>query len=82
MLWGGEEGRQVIRPFSRIPRIDGFALRMATFYAAFFTFGGIQMPYLPVWFAAKGLDDREIGIVLALPMLIRVLALPLGDAAD
>jgi MFS transporter, PPP family, 3-phenylpropionic acid transporter len=51
---------------------------MALFYAAFFTFGGIQMPYMPAWLAAKGLDDRELGIVLAAPMLIRVIALPLA----
>jgi len=50
---------------------------MAIFYAAFFTFGGIQMPYLPVWLATRGLDAREIGILLAVPMLIRVIALPL-----
>jgi PPP family 3-phenylpropionic acid transporter len=69
-------GGQVIRIFSKITRIDGFALRMAMFYAAFFAFGGIQMPYLPAWLEAKGLDAREIGIVLALPMLIRVVAVP------
>jgi MFS transporter, PPP family, 3-phenylpropionic acid transporter len=37
----------VIRWLARIPRTDGFARRMATVYAAFFLFGGIQMPYLP-----------------------------------
>jgi MFS transporter, PPP family, 3-phenylpropionic acid transporter len=68
----------VIRIFLKIPRIDGFALRMATFYAAFFAFAGIQMPYLPAWLEAKGLDAREIGIVLAAPMLIRVVAVPLA----
>jgi MFS transporter, PPP family, 3-phenylpropionic acid transporter len=68
----------VIRLASRIARIDGFALRMASFYAAFFAFGGIQMPYLPAWLAAKGLDDREIGIMLAAPMAIRIVALPLA----
>jgi MFS transporter, PPP family, 3-phenylpropionic acid transporter len=57
---------------------DGFALRMATFYAAFFLFGGIQMPYLPAWLQARGLDAREIGIVLAAPMLIRIVAVPLA----
>src|SRR5579863_4577833 len=62
--------------FAKITRIDGFALRMAMFYAAFFAFTGIQMPYLPAWLEAKGLDAREIGIVLALPMLIRVVAVP------
>jgi PPP family 3-phenylpropionic acid transporter len=68
----------VIRILFRITRIDGFALRMAMFYAAFFAFTGIQLPYLPAWLAAKGLDARQIGIVLALPMLIRVVAVPLA----
>jgi PPP family 3-phenylpropionic acid transporter len=68
----------VIRFLARIPRADGFAVRMATFYAAFFLFGGIQMPYLPAWLQARGLDDREIGIVLAAPMLIRIVAVPLA----
>ncbi len=63
--------------FFRITRIDGFALRMAIFYAAFFAFGGIQMPYLPAWLANHGLDARDIGILLAVPMLARVVALPL-----
>jgi PPP family 3-phenylpropionic acid transporter len=67
----------VIRFWPTIPRGDGFALRMATFYAAFFTYGGIQLPYLPAWFATRGLDDRDIGFLLAAPMLIRVVALPL-----
>ena len=61
---------------SRIARSDGFALRMAAFYAAYFAFGGIQLPYLPAWLQAKGLDAGEIGIVLAIPMLIRVVAVP------
>jgi PPP family 3-phenylpropionic acid transporter len=51
---------------------------MAMFYAAFFAFGGISMPYLPVWLGARGLDAREIGFVLAVPMLIRVVAVPLA----
>ena len=56
----------MIRIFFKITRIDGFALRMATFYAAFFAFSGTQMPYLPAWLEAKGLDAHEIGIVLAM----------------
>jgi PPP family 3-phenylpropionic acid transporter len=66
----------VIRISFRITRIDGFALRMAILYAAFFAFAGIQLPYLPAWLEAKGLDAREIGIVLAIPMLSRVIAVP------
>jgi MFS transporter, PPP family, 3-phenylpropionic acid transporter len=57
---------------------DPFAFRLATVYAAFFLFNGIQMPYLPAWLADRGLDVREIGIVLAVPMLARILAVPLA----
>jgi len=66
----------VIRISFKITRIDSFALRMAILYAALFAFNGIQLPYLPVWLETKGLDAREIGIVLAIPMLIRVVAVP------
>jgi PPP family 3-phenylpropionic acid transporter len=55
-----------------------FALRLALFYAALFTTLGVQLPFLPVWLAAKGLDARAIGIVLALPMVVRVFAIPMA----
>jgi PPP family 3-phenylpropionic acid transporter len=67
-----------IRLLDKIPRTDGFAFRLAIVYAAFFLFNGIQMPYLPAWLAGRGLDPREIGIVLAVPMLARIIAVPLA----
>lgn len=53
-----------------------FAPRLAAFYAAFFVLSGIQLPYLPLWLAAKGVNPREIGLILAIPTLARVLAVP------
>ena len=38
----------------------------------------MQLPFLPVWLAAKGLDADMIGIVLAIPMIVRVFAIPLA----
>jgi PPP family 3-phenylpropionic acid transporter len=58
-----------------------FALRLALVYAALFTTLGVQLPFLPVWLAAKGLDSRAIGIVLALPMIVRVFAIPMATGA-
>ena len=55
---------------------DRFVLRLALLYGAFFVYAGLAMPFMPVWLAAKGLDAREIGIVLAAPMVVRVLAVP------
>ena len=61
----------------------GFAARLAALYAAFFIVAGIQQPFFPVWLKAKGLDPGTIGIVLAMPMLLRILAIPLvTHAAD
>ena len=56
----------------------GFALRLKVFYAALFITLGVQLPFLPVWFAAKGLDAQAIGIALAVPMLVRVFAIPMA----
>src|SRR6266581_2670677 len=57
---------------------DRFVLRLALFYGAFFAYLGLAMPFVPAWLAAKGLDAREIGIVLAAPMVVRVIAVPLA----
>ena len=61
-----------------IPTGAAFAGRLAAFYAALFVVLGVQLPFLPVWLAAKGLDAGAIGIVLAIPMVVRVLAIPLA----
>ncbi|HEY6858759.1 MAG TPA: MFS transporter, partial [Pseudolabrys sp.] len=53
-----------------------FIPRLAALYAALFILPGIQMPFFPVWLAAKGLDAGMIGIVLAMPVVARVLAIP------
>ena len=55
-----------------------FALRLAIFYAALFAALGVQVPFLPLWLAAKGLDASTIGMVLSVPMLMRLLAIPLA----
>jgi MFS transporter, PPP family, 3-phenylpropionic acid transporter len=55
---------------------DGFSWRLAAFYAALFVFAGIVMPFFPVWLAAKGLDSRATGVVLAVPMLMRLVSVP------
>jgi PPP family 3-phenylpropionic acid transporter len=60
---------------------EAFALRLAAFYAALFVTLGVQLPFLPVWLAAKGLDAGAIGIVLAVPMIVRVVAIPMATRA-
>lgn len=57
-------------------REASFATRLAWLYAATFVMGGIQLPFFPVWLKAKGLDPDMIGLVLAAPIVARVVALP------
>src|SRR5262245_36285563 len=67
-------------PLRRLPRVvrPPFTWRLAIFYAALFAALGVQLPFLPVWLAARGLDASAIGVVLALPMIVRVLAIPIA----
>jgi MFS transporter, PPP family, 3-phenylpropionic acid transporter len=64
----------------KIPTATGaaFAWRIAAFYAALFVVLGVQMPFLPVWLADRGLDAGAIGLVLAIPMVVRLFAIPLA----
>jgi MFS transporter, PPP family, 3-phenylpropionic acid transporter len=55
-----------------------FAWRLAAFYAALFAALGVQLPFLPLWLAAKGLGAGAIGVALAIPMIVRVIAIPLA----
>src|SRR5262245_5983026 len=58
-----------------------FAQRMAMFYASTFVAMGVHLPFLPVWLTAKGLTPQTIGVVLALPMILRLFAIPLATRA-
>ena len=55
---------------------DLFAPRLALVYAALFLAAGWQLPLLPVWLAARGLDPAAIGMVLAASQIVRVVATP------
>ena len=56
---------------------DRFARKLGLFYAAYFFFGGIQLPFFPLWLEARGLDAQTIGFVIAVPMVVRIIATPL-----
>ncbi len=44
----------------------------AAFYAALFAVAGAQLPYWPVWLAEWGLSAAEIGRLLGLAILVRI----------
>ena len=56
---------------------DHFSRKLGLFYAAYFFFGGIQLPFFPLWLAARGLDAQTIGFIIAVPMVVRIIATPL-----
>ncbi len=58
-----------------------FARRLSLLYAAFFVAAGISQPFFPVWLKAKGLDATGIGIALAMPQLLRIVAIPMVTRA-
>ena len=53
-----------------------FAVRLSVFYAATFAIGGAYMPFFPLWLKARGLDPAWIGIVIAVPTVARLTAVP------
>ena len=60
-----------------------FAWRMAFGYAGVFVPLAVQLAFLPVWLESVGFDAAQIGLLLAVPLLARVLTTPplvmLGD---
>ncbi len=53
-----------------------FAFRLAAFYAALFAIAGAYMPFFPVWLQAIGLEPAQIGLIVAVPAVARLLAVP------
>jgi MFS transporter, PPP family, 3-phenylpropionic acid transporter len=66
---------------SMLTNESGFAPRLAALYGAYFVGIGIQMPFFPLWLKAKGLDAQLIGLVLAAPLIARLIAIPLVTRA-
>ena len=51
-----------------------YALRVAAFYGAIFTYIGVYIPFFPPFLEARGLNAFEIGVIMALPLGVRILA--------
>lgn len=60
-----------------------FAVRCAIAYAAALGINGILLPFFPVWLKSISLNDVEIGLILSIPIVLRVISGPLaGFLAD
>jgi PPP family 3-phenylpropionic acid transporter len=53
-----------------------FELRMALLFATVFMPNGFYLPYFPLWLRESGFGPEEIGVLLALPMFVRVVTGP------
>ena len=61
----------------------GPGARACAITAASFLTIGVHMPFFPVWLESRGLDAPTIGLVLAVPILLRiVVTTPLVSLAD
>lgn len=57
--------------------------RLSFLYAFLFFELGVNLPFFPLWLQAQSLDADAIGVVLAAPLLIRIIANPtVGALAD
>jgi MFS transporter, PPP family, 3-phenylpropionic acid transporter len=57
--------------------------RLSFFYAAVFAIVGVQLPFWPVFLASRGAAPAEIGLLLAVPLVVKLLANPTaGIIAD
>lgn len=63
-----------LRDHARLPVPAALALTYATFYLGL----GIQMPFLPLWLKHQGLSAAEMGFVMSVPMLTRLVSTPLA----
>lgn len=62
------------------------AVELALVYVTSNFFGGIYLPFFPVWLKERGFDAPSIGMLLATAMLLRVIVTPIAgliaDARD
>lgn len=70
------------------PRL--FRVRSALVFCAPMMVNGIAMPYFPVWLESLKMNETDIGIILAIPMVLRIIFAPvvavladkIGERAD
>jgi len=60
-----------------------FAERVALYFGAVFLVFGVHLTYFPVWLASRGLTPEQIGLLTALPIILRAILTPIiGAYAD
>ena len=54
-----------------------FRLLSALSYCAPLLVNGVALPFFPMWLALHEFNDHQIGVILAVPMVVRVLVAPI-----
>src|ERR1700692_22469 len=58
-------------------------VRLSLLYASVYLHYGFSTPFLPVWFSYKGASSQQIGILLSVPMFLKILiVVPIATMAD
>ena len=66
-----------------MPLPQTLAVRLGALHAASFVSHGFYLPFFPLWLQSKGLDPALIGLVVAIPIFVRIVATaPLLSLAD
>ena len=58
-----------------------FAPRISGFFFGYFLFGGVTLPFFPVWLQSRGMGEVEIASLIAIPALVRVALTPPASRA-
>ncbi len=53
-----------------------YAIRAGAFCASIFFANGIYLPFFPIWLHSRALGPGEISVILALPLIVRILVSP------
>ena len=52
------------------------SVRIAGYFVAIFLIQGTYLPFFPVYMSLNGVSEAEIGLVIAAPMVMRIVATP------
>ena len=54
------------------PASTALGARLAALHAATFVGVGVYLPFFPVWLRSKALDPAVIGLIVAIPIMVRI----------
>ncbi|WP_230530816.1 MFS transporter [Microvirga roseola] len=66
-----------------MPPLKALEVRLGSLQAASFVSHGVYLPFFPLWLQSKNLSPTIIGLIIAVPVIVRILATaPLMSLAD